>query len=326
MVVNYDLPWAIIRLIQRAGRVDRIGQTAGEILCHSFMPSDGVERIINLRGRVRNRLRQNAEVVGTDEAFFEDDPDDQPIINLYNEHAGILDGGADGEVDLTSHAFQIWRNAVAGDPQLEKAVVNLPDVAFSSRQHEGNARRPEGALVYLRTAEGNDALAYVGRDGQNVTESPIEILNAAQCQPDTPAYPRHEEHHQLVAGGAKLLAQQARNIGGQLGPPSSARNRVYNRLKEHADGLRGQLFDSQELRRAIADIHGYPLRQAAVDTLNRQLRSGIDDTDLAALVLQMRNEDRLCIVTEDSGEAQEPRIICSMGLFDHENEESPDGC
>ena len=69
-MVNYDLPWAIIRLIQRAGRVDRIGQTAEEILCHSFMPSDGVERLINLRGRVRDRLRENAEVVGTDEAFF----------------------------------------------------------------------------------------------------------------------------------------------------------------------------------------------------------------------------------------------------------------
>ena len=41
IVVNYDLPWAIIRLIQRAGRVDRIGQKAEEILCYSFLPSDG---------------------------------------------------------------------------------------------------------------------------------------------------------------------------------------------------------------------------------------------------------------------------------------------
>ena len=42
IVVNYDLPWAIIRIIQRAGRVDRIGQKAEEILCHSFLPADGV--------------------------------------------------------------------------------------------------------------------------------------------------------------------------------------------------------------------------------------------------------------------------------------------
>lgn len=32
IIINYDLPWAIIRLIQRAGRVDRIGQKASEIL------------------------------------------------------------------------------------------------------------------------------------------------------------------------------------------------------------------------------------------------------------------------------------------------------
>jgi hypothetical protein len=91
VVVNYDLPWAIIRLIQRAGRVDRIGQKADKIYCHSFLPADGIERIINLRGRVRNRLKQNAEVVGSDEAFFEDDMDAQPILDLYNENSGILE-------------------------------------------------------------------------------------------------------------------------------------------------------------------------------------------------------------------------------------------
>ena len=63
VVVNYDLPWAIIRLVQRAGRVDRIGQKAEEILCHSFLPAEGVERIIDLRKRVRKRLKENAEVV-----------------------------------------------------------------------------------------------------------------------------------------------------------------------------------------------------------------------------------------------------------------------
>ena len=49
IVVNFDLPWAIIRLIQRAGRVDRIGQQAQNILCYSFLPAEGVERIIRLQ-------------------------------------------------------------------------------------------------------------------------------------------------------------------------------------------------------------------------------------------------------------------------------------
>ena len=169
-------------------------------------------------------------------------------------------------------------------------------------------------------------MAYIGRDGQSITESPVEILNAAQCHPDTPAHPRHEEHHELVAAGANHIAQQARNVGGQLGRPSSARYRAYNRLKEYSDSIKGQLFDSEDLRQAVNDIYRYPLRQAAVDTLNRQMRSGIDDAGLAELVIQMRSDDRLCIMEEDDGEITEPRIICSMGLFDHDSEETPNGC
>ena len=85
IVINYDLPWAIIRLIQRAGRVDRIGQQAEHILCYTFLPAEGVERIIRLRARLRDRLRQNAEVIGTDETFFDDDTSDQIMLDLYNE-------------------------------------------------------------------------------------------------------------------------------------------------------------------------------------------------------------------------------------------------
>ncbi|NLF42026.1 MAG: SWF/SNF helicase family protein, partial [Bacteroidales bacterium] len=59
IVVNYDLPWAIIRLIQRAGRVDRIGQTSDKIVCYSFLPQDGLERIIRLRRRLTRRIKKS---------------------------------------------------------------------------------------------------------------------------------------------------------------------------------------------------------------------------------------------------------------------------
>ena len=58
---------------------------------------------------------------------------------------------------------------------------------------------PEGALVYMRTGEGNDALAWVDRDGQSVTESQFAILQAAACSAEYPvALPPLEEHHRLV--------------------------------------------------------------------------------------------------------------------------------
>ena len=322
IVVNYDLPWAIIRLIQRAGRVDRIGQQAEEILCHSFLPADGVERIIDLRGRVRRRLSENAEVVGTDESFFEDDDDEQSILDLYNEKAGILDADADGEVDLASHAFQIWRNAISDNPALEKAVSELPDVVFSSRQHTPDDLKPEGVLAFMRTAEGNDALAYIDRKGESITESQLEILSLAECEPDTPAQPHHESHHELVAAGVEHISKEEKRVGGQLGSPRGARYRAYTRLKSYQESVKDQLFATQELSRTIDEIYRYPLRQAAVDTLNRQLRSGIDDAELADLVVALRDDDILCLTDADSeDDGSYPTIICSLGLFDTHTED-----
>ncbi len=320
IVVNFDLPWAIIRLIQRAGRIDRIGQKAENILCYSFLPANGVELIIHLRSRVRRRLRENAEVVGTDEAFFEDDGEsgDQTVRDLYHEKAGILDGDADTEVDLASHAYQIWKNATDADPSLEQLIPALPDVIYSSRAHQPAEGSPEGVLVYLRTAEDNDALAYIDRAGNSITESQFEILKAAECAPDTPAQPRHALHHQLVRDGVQHIVREEKRVGGQLGRPSGARFRTYERLKRYAEEIKGTLFESalesRGLLKAIDEIYRYPLRQTATDTLNRQLKSGIDDTKLADLVLALREEDRLCII-EEGAEAQEPRIICSLGLF-----------
>ena len=180
IVVNYDLPWAIIRLIQRAGRVDRIGQQAHDILCYSFLPAEGIDRLIRLRARVRTRLHENAEVVGTDEAFFEDE-DKQTVLDLYNEKAGILDGDDEADVDLSSYAYQIWKNATTVDPSLKKTIEDMPPVVYSSKAYEPTSERPEGALVYMRTTQGHDALAWVDRKGNSATESQFEILRAAKC-------------------------------------------------------------------------------------------------------------------------------------------------
>jgi len=312
VIVNYDLPWAIIRLIQRAGRVDRIGQKSGTIDCNSFMPADGVERIINLRRRVRQRLRENAEVVGSDESFFEDDANDQPVIDLYNEKSGILEE-SDSEVDLASYAYQIWKNAIDSDPKLQKLVADLPNVVYSTKPHKASVDRPTGVLVYMRTADGNDSLAWIDADGNNVTQSQLAILKAAECLPDTTALPRQEKHHDLVEAGVRHMVKEEKSVGGQLGRPSGARFRVYERLKIYLTHIQGTLFATQELTKAIDEIYRYPLQQVAADTLNRQLRTGTTDQQLADLVTALRGEGRLCRIEEEV-ETQEPQIICSLGL------------
>lgn len=321
VVVNFDLPWAIIRLIQRAGRVDRIGQRAEEIHCYSFLPADGVERLIQLRARIQQRLLENAEVVGTDEAFFEDE-EANAIRNLYTEQSGVLDDN-DDEVDLASYAWQVWKQATQDNPELAHAVESLPPVVYSAKTFSLDpARFPllgedavqGGVLVYVKSPEGNDHLAWVGPNGKTVTESQFTILRAAECEAGTPAVSRVENHHDLVAHGLQLAVTQDKAVGGGLGRPSSPRRRAYERLKHYSEQQMNTLFRDEELERALDDIYQRPLLESAGDLLNRLMRSGVNDEELGEAVKSLREEGRLTYAEEDAA-LRDPRVVCSMGLI-----------
>jgi superfamily II DNA or RNA helicase len=320
IILNYDLPWAIIRLIQRAGRVDRIGQQAGEILCYSFLPAEGVERLINLRGRLRDRLNENQEVVGTDEAFFEDEQAREMLLNLYNERSGVLDEAEEGDVDLTSEALQIWQSAIDANPALKGMIEKLPDVVYSTRDHEPTGSDPEGVLLYLRTDGGTDALAWVDKDGNSVTQSQMRILRMARCSIDTPPLPRHPQHHELVTRGAELIAEQTKTVAGTLGNKRSAAARTYDRLMSYTQHVRETTpllatgTEWENLERAIEEINQHPLKQNAIARLNREFKAGISDEQLANLVTFLREHDALCLINPEE-RRDGAQIICSMGLF-----------
>ena len=320
IILNYDLPWAIIRLIQRAGRVDRIGQQAEEILCYSFLPAEGVERLINLRGRLRDRLQENQEVVGTDEAFFEDEQGREMLLNLYNERSGVLDEVDEGEVDLTSEALQIWQSAIDANPALKGTIEKLPDVVYATREHEPTGADPEGVLVYLRTESGTDALAWVDQQGNSVTQSQMRILRMARCSIETPNLPCHPQHHDLVTRGAELIAEQTKTIAGTFGNRRSAAARTYDRLMVYTQHIRetmpllAQGTEWENLERAIEEINQHPLKQNAIVRLNRELKTGISDEQLAKLVTFLREHDALCVITSEE-RRDGAQIICSMGLF-----------
>ncbi|EQD65095.1 helicase domain-containing protein [mine drainage metagenome] len=98
-----------------------------------------------------------------------------------------------------------------------------------------------------------------------------------------------------------------------MGRPAGARFRTYERLKAYANGVKGTLDDAPELHSAIDDIYRLPLRESTTDTLNRQLRSGATDQELALIVMSLREEGRLSAADKDT-ERGEPRILCSLGL------------
>ncbi|MBQ8750545.1 MAG: DEAD/DEAH box helicase family protein [Alphaproteobacteria bacterium] len=312
IIVNFDLPWAIIKLIQRAGRVDRIGQKSEEILCYNFLPADGVEQILTLRGRLKKRLKDNAEVVGTDERFF-DDEDKVKLRDLYNEKSQVLDDEETSDIDLSSYAYQIWQNAIEQNKELQTIIPQLPDIVYSTKY--SNNRK--GVIVYTQTAYGNDILSFVGTDGLTQPLSQFTLLKMAECEACEVSIDNLDNHFDLVKSGVENIIKNEKLIGGQLGKKSSARYRTYQRLNSYAQEQKGTLFDTTDLHRAIDDIYKYPLTEKSKEKLNRQLKAGIDDISLFRLVNELRNDGTLCLTTEEISH-KPPRIICSMGMHNGE--------
>lgn len=313
VIVNYDLPWAIIRLIQRAGRVDRIGQQSATIDCYSFFPADGVEGVIRLRQRLNDRINQNADVVGSDEVFFEGN--EQNLRDMYNEKNGILDDDDDGEVDLSSQAYQIWKNATDADPELKKIIPNLSNIVYSTKKAESEPL--SGVITYARTYNDYDVLSWVSSEGELITQSQRRILQAMSCSADEPAVEPMAEHHELVRTAIeKMEAENTSGISGIFGSRFSTRYRIVTLLEDYNQQQANLFFSDEDksmLTLAIDQIYNNQLTADAKFLLGRLLRTATSD-DIVGVVIDMYKEDKLCLVDKEKSTSKDPSIICSMGL------------
>lgn len=313
IVVNFDLPWAIIKLIQRAGRVDRIGQNSPKVLVYTFLPTGGVEEVLRLRERVARRLAKNAAIFGADEQFLNTEGEAQIIKGLFDESSDLPEDDELAQVDFASAAYEIWRRAEENHPDLAQAAIDLPDVTYATLACASPEGEPsDGVLVYTLSQHGYDRLGFATRSGDLMRVGPHDALKVTECEPGDKGLNRMPEHFELVKAVIEgPLAIDELNVEGQL---SGVRRRVYERLRALISGSTGQLFSpDQDSNDAIDALYRSPLTEYSKQVLARAMRDRSSE-DILALVVSLHNEGRLTI--ESVSDEDEIRIVCSMGFID----------
>ena len=319
-VINYDLPWAIIKLIQRVGRVDRIGQSADQIFCHSFMPDHGLEQLINLRGRIQQRLRQNAEVIGTDEKFFENEK--KILLDLYNENSKVLQKEMTEDIDLSSFALAIWNKGIKQDPELEKLIKNMPDVVHSSKALKEiylnslnsqvknlNPNQYQSFVLLFAKSHVYNYLLCLNEKGDIVQEDQMAVLKMAQCHPETNPLKRTKQHHEIVKTGLACIYKDLNqpSLSNRLGTSRHPRRRLFERMDKLAE-------PNEDVKQIMDDIYHYPLSHEAEHTLKRIFRKGVSDRELLDLVRERYKNETLLNKQSSQRMDEKPHIISSMGL------------
>ncbi|SEP11415.1 SNF2 family N-terminal domain-containing protein [Halorientalis persicus] len=108
VVVNYDLPWNPMRIVQRVGRVDRIGSTADKFV-HNFFPDGDIEAAIKLLERLQAKINDIALIVGKENNIL--DPDENKAL----EEAGIETDKTIGEVEIDQIEDSLRRSRSMSD-------------------------------------------------------------------------------------------------------------------------------------------------------------------------------------------------------------------
>lgn len=95
-IINYDVPWNPMRLVQRHGRVDRIGSPHSRVFLRTIFPAERLDQLLNLEQRILQKIAMAAASVGV---------------------ASPVQGGAAGSQVFTETREEIER-LLAEDPSL----------------------------------------------------------------------------------------------------------------------------------------------------------------------------------------------------------------
>jgi superfamily II DNA or RNA helicase len=266
-VLNYDLHWNPVRLIQRFGRVDRIGTTHDVIHLHNTWPDLEVDAELSLTNRLIDRIQAFHDFIGLDTQLLSKSERVNPnaMYRIYEqkrlpEQDDVLD-----EVAGHQRGIALLQRLQQEDPDLWKIVTGLPDgirsalptrtpppedqalVSFqqafegttvqlplgSPKLEAGVERSPfddpaQGETVAL-FKHGDRSVAYaVGSDLEPRSITPGQLITALECERDTPAAPLPSDTNQRVTAAYEATLREAQTrLGRDRRPGSDTRLRRY---------------------------------------------------------------------------------------------------
>ena len=106
-IINYDLPWNPMRLVQRHGRIDRIGSPHTRVWMRCFMPDKQIDALLGLEARLHRKIKQAARSIGTETTII---PGSEVSERTYSETREAIDEirrGDTGFLDETTHGMSV---------------------------------------------------------------------------------------------------------------------------------------------------------------------------------------------------------------------------
>ena len=201
-LINYDIHWNPVRIIQRFGRIDRIGSKNAQIQLVNYWPDMTLDEYINLKGRVEARMKVSVlTATGDDNILSPEEKDDleyrkqqlerlkEDVVDLEEMNTGV------SIMDLGLNEFRLdLLEYINNNNDVEHTPLGLHAVV------KGNEQTPPGTIFVLKNRSAGVNIdhknqlhpfymVYIKDDGEVVVDHlhPKDLLDKMRliCKPIT---------------------------------------------------------------------------------------------------------------------------------------------
>ncbi|MHB8522399.1 MAG: helicase-related protein [Limisphaerales bacterium] len=299
-IINYDLHWNPVRLIQRFGRIDRIGSDHDVVYGFNFLPETGLERNLGLRQKLHNRIQEIHDTIGEDSEILDrtEKLNEEAMYAIYEKKSGgqlsLFEDEEDEFLDL-NEAEEILRQLRKENPAEYERIADLRDGIRAAKTStlKGQFVFCEASYPERETSKGFQQLFLLDANGAVVSKDIPKVLGTIQCGPELKSQPLAKDYNATVMRVLRQFAEEVKHRQAE---------------REHTLSLsHGQNYVLRELRVLFAATTDDD-QKAKINVLEKAFRGPITRAVNREVVLLRRN-----------GVSGEPLLQALARIYDQHN-------
>ncbi len=274
LIINYDLPWNPTRVLQRVGRINRLGTVHQKLFIYNGFPTTQADAHLGLEANIINKIQLFHNMLGEDAKYLSDGEEigSQELFDTLSRKQAYLDEEAgDSELEYLAQMRKIRDE----DPALFERIKRLPKRARSGRLVKGISDNQ--LITFFRIGKLKKFYCYAQGRSEEITF--FEAARRLECKPDSPRHPVPADYHHLLACNRRQFEQDAIQAEEPAGRRKSGRsnlNYIEKRLKEKAFRNCAKFTDADEA--FLAGVR-HMLRQGTLaKKVAQQIKQAFDGT------------------------------------------------
>ncbi len=267
VIINYDLPWNPTRVLQRAGRVNRLGSQFTSVHIFNFFPTTHSDEHLGLEINITNKIQMFHDILGEDSKYLTDGEEigSQELFNTLNNKQAYTGEGEEGDSELKY--LELMRDIRDKNPDFFKKIKELPKKARSGYVKP----KLESNQLFTFFRIGKLKKFYQNNNGNSTEITFFDAVHNLECTPLTKRAKIPEDYYHLLQTN-KARFELDSTIGNEPSEASGGRSNakyIENRLKdkvfkncktftdtdeEFIEGVKNMLANGTIAKRTAQDI------------------------------------------------------------------------